>query len=63
MFQEYLSGSDHLLWPLLATLLFFLTFVAVLGYVIRSVVKGKSFEEIASLPLEDDAPRAGDGRR
>jgi hypothetical protein len=54
MFQEFLSNSDHLVWPLLAFVMFFLTFVVVLVYVLSGVLSGRNFDHVASLPLSDD---------
>jgi cbb3-type cytochrome oxidase subunit 3 len=61
MLQEFLAQSRHLLWPLLSLVLFFLVFIGVLVYVIRSVVRRREFDHVAALPLDDDAPLTGDG--
>jgi len=64
MFQQFLAESRHLHWPLLAFVLFVLFFVGVLVYIVRGIVKRKSFDHVAALPLEDDAPdRKGGGTR
>ena len=55
MFQELLSGSDLLQWPILGLVLFFLTFLGVTIYAIFGV-KRKRIDHVASLPLSDDDP-------
>lgn len=61
MFQEFLAHSRQLTWPLVALVMFFLVFLGVVIYVVRSMVRHKSFDHVASLPLEDDAPAEGEG--
>jgi cbb3-type cytochrome oxidase subunit 3 len=54
MFQEFLAKSQHLDWPLAAFVLFFLVFIGVIVHLGRGLIKKKSYDHIASLPLEDD---------
>lgn len=61
MFQQFLAESRHLHWPLLAFILFLAFFVGVLAYIARGIIKRKSFDHVAALPLEDDAPRQDGG--
>ncbi len=57
MFQEYFSGSDHLIWPLLGLLIFVVIFIGVLAYVFLGLRDKDKLRDIASLPLaDDDAP-------
>jgi cbb3-type cytochrome oxidase subunit 3 len=56
MFQEFLAESRFLGLPLAATILFFLVFAAVIVTILRGVFKRKSYDHVASLPLQDDAP-------
>ena len=59
MYQEYLSRSDHLIWPLIGLLIFVLLFVGVLAYVFLGLRDKSKVDEIAALPLADDT--AADG--
>jgi len=61
MFQEFLAQSQHLTWPLAALVVFFLVFLGVVVYVVRSMLRHQKFDHVASLPLEDDAPVEGEG--
>ena len=54
MFQEFYSGTDLLIWPLVGMGLFLLSFIGVLLYVFFVMRKGRNLDRIASLPLEDD---------
>lgn len=54
MFKEYLARSPHLDWPLAAFILFFLVFIGVIVYLLRGLARKKSYDDVASLPLEDD---------
>ena len=56
MFQQFLAESRFLDLPLAATILFFVVFAGVIAYVLRGVFKRQSFDHVASLPLEKDAP-------
>ncbi len=58
MFQDYFTGSRHLIWPLLGLLIFVVIFIGVLAYVFLGLRDKKKLHEIASLPLAaDDAPQ------
>ncbi len=63
MFRDFLVDSNHLIWPLLAFIVFFLTFVGVLVYVLTGVLRSTSFDRMASLPLEEDRDSTEGGRR
>jgi cbb3-type cytochrome oxidase subunit 3 len=54
MFREFLARSSHLDWPLVALVLFFGVFLGVLVLLGWSIVRRKTFDDVASLPLEDD---------
>ena len=54
MYQEYLSKSDHLIWPLIGLLIFVLMFVGVLAYVFLGLRDKDKVDEIAALPLAED---------
>ncbi|MFH1845138.1 MAG: hypothetical protein ABIF77_18275 [bacterium] len=56
MFQQFYAGSDLLIWPLVGLGIFFVTFVAVLLYVLVFLRGSKSVDHLAALPLEDDPP-------
>jgi cbb3-type cytochrome oxidase subunit 3 len=56
MFREFLARSSHLTWPQVALVIFFAVFLGVLGFLGWSLVRKKSFDHVASLPLADDAP-------
>ena len=60
MYQEYLSKSDHLIWPLIGLLIFVLMFVGVLAYVFLGLRDKDKVDEIAALPLADDTADDGD---
>ncbi|PIV80868.1 hypothetical protein COW53_07420 [bacterium CG17_big_fil_post_rev_8_21_14_2_50_64_8] len=55
MFQQYFSGSEHLVWPLVGLLIFVAIFVIVLAFVFLGLRDKDKLREIASLPLADDA--------
>jgi cbb3-type cytochrome oxidase subunit 3 len=61
MFQQFLAESRHLHWPLLAFILFLVFFMGVLVYIARGILKRKSFDHVAALPLDDDAPEQDGG--
>ena len=62
MFQEFLAQSRHLIWPLVALVIFFAAFLGVVIYLIRSVLRRQSYDHVAALPLDDDdAPVKGEG--
>lgn len=63
MFQQFLGESRHLHLPVIALVLFFLIFVGVLVYLARGIARRKSFDHVASLPLDDDAPEGNGGSR
>jgi hypothetical protein len=60
MYQEFLSGSGLLHLPLIAMGIFFVTFVLILAWVFLGKRGSKSWNEIASLPLEDDSVTRGE---
>ena len=72
MFQEFLAQSRLLILPMVALVIFFVTFVIVVYYVLFRMKKRDGIDHVASLPLEpdedgyrvpDDAPAPGQGRR
>ena len=60
MFADFFSGSDLLLYPLLAMFLFLAVFLAVLGRVFLR--PARRFDRLSSLPLDDDAGSVPAGR-
>lgn len=52
--EPFFERSPYLLGPVFTLLLFFVVFVGVLVYVMRS--KKLRFDEVSSLPLEREAP-------
>jgi cbb3-type cytochrome oxidase subunit 3 len=55
MFQEFYAQSEHLIWPLVGLLIFFLLFVGVLVYVFFGLRDKDKVDKIAALPLADDS--------
>ena len=60
MFADFFSGSDLLLYPLLAMFLFLAVFLAVLGRVLFR--PARRLDRLSSLPLDDDAGSVPAGR-
>ena len=58
MFQQFLSDSAHLGWPLFALVLFFLTFVAVVVLLLAGFRRRDLFAPLPRLPLAE-ALRSG----
>ncbi len=57
MFQDYFTGSNHLIWPLLGLIIFGTIFIGVLAYVFLGLRDPEKLREISSLPLAaDDMP-------
>ena len=54
MFGEFLSGSPHLAGPVAALVIFFAVFLGVVILLVRGIVRRRSFDEVAALPLEED---------
>jgi hypothetical protein len=54
VFREFLSGSPHLAGPVAALVLFFAVFLGVLFFLVRGMVRRRSFDDVASLPLEEE---------
>ena len=54
MYQEFYSGSNLLIWPLIGLLIFVSVFIGVLAYTFFGLRDKKKLEEIAALPLEPD---------
>ena len=59
MFQEYFAGSDLLVWPLVGLVIFVLSFLGVLWYVLHGLADPHKRERIASLPLDDEKGGTG----
>ena len=59
MFQEYYSGSDHLIWPLIGLIIFVTMFVGVLAYVFLGLRDKTKVDEMAALPFEPEFPADG----
>jgi cbb3-type cytochrome oxidase subunit 3 len=61
MYQEYFAGSDLLIWPLVGLVIFLLSFLGVMWYVLVGLSDRRKRDHIAALPLNDDpgawAPR------
>lgn len=61
MFQQFLSESPLIVWPLAAFGIFFATFLVVCVYLAAGAVRKKNFDHVAHLPLEDDASGSARG--
>lgn len=60
MFQQYFKDHHLLVLPVIGLVICFVSFIAVLGYVIFGLRRKGLLERMASLPLQDDnaLPRA-----
>ena len=54
MYQEFYSGSDLLVWPLVGLLIFVSIFAGVLAYTFFALRDGGRLDDISALPLEPD---------
>jgi len=54
MFREFLARSAHLTWPQVALVIFFTFFLGVLVFLGWTFLRRKKYDEVASLPLEED---------
>lgn len=54
MFQQFYSGSDLMIWPLVGLLIFVTVFVGVLAFTVFGLRDRRKLEDIAALPLEPD---------
>ncbi len=62
MYQEFFSGSNLLVWPLVGLVIFVSSFVAVLLYVFIGLRDRKKVDHLAGLPLDASSELAsGDG--
>jgi hypothetical protein len=52
MYQEFFSGSNLLVWPLVGLVIFVSSFVAVLLYVFIGLRDRKKVDHLAGLPLD-----------
>ena len=59
MIREFLADTRLAAFPLAAFILFFTTFMAVLAAIVVGIARRHSFDHVASLPLEADAPEGG----
>lgn len=55
MLKEFLSASPLAIWPLLAFVLFFAVFVAVVAVLAWGKMKKRNFDHVAGLPLDRDS--------
>ena len=62
--EEFYAQSDLLVWPLVGLLIFVAVFAGVLAFTWFGLRDRGKLDEIAALPLEDDARTTGasDGR-
>ena len=60
MYQEYFAGSDLLVWPLVGLVIFVLSFLGVMWYVLQGLADARKRDHIAALPLEDEKGGAGE---
>ena len=56
MYQQFYANSDLLIWPLVGLGIFFLSFLAVLYYVLVLLRRNPAVDRMALLPLEGDPP-------
>jgi len=56
MFQDYFSGSDHLIWPLIGLVIFVTLFIGVLAYVFLGLRDKDKVDEMAALPFVPEFP-------
>ena len=64
MFQQFLAQRDLVSWPLLALVVFFLTFIGVLLYVVIGLrTRRETVDRLALLPLESDERPLEEGGR
>jgi hypothetical protein len=54
LIREFLAGSDFLVFPQIALVLFFSVFVAVLVRVLRANRGSAAFERLSRMPLDDN---------
>ena len=54
MYQEFYDSSGLLIWPLIGLVLFVLSFVGVLWYVVCGLGDARKRDHLASLPLDDE---------
>ena len=54
MFRDFLAHSPHLAGPLVALVIFFLVFLGVVVFLVRGIVRHRSYDRIAALPLEEE---------
>ena len=54
MYKELLSQSGYLVWPLVALVIFFVTWIVVLINVGMSHRRGDRLDVLANLPLSSD---------
>ena len=59
MIREFLADTPLAAFPLAAFILFFTTFVVVLAAIAVGIAKRRTFDHVAALPLEADAPEGG----
>jgi hypothetical protein len=59
MFQQFFAQSDLLIWPLVGLVIFVLSFLGVLWYVLHGLADPRKRERIASLPLDDEKGGTG----
>jgi len=56
MIREFLADTPLAVFPLIAFILFAVTFLAVLAALVVGAAKHKNFDEVAALPLESETP-------
>jgi len=54
MYQEFFADSELLIWPLIGLVLFVLSFLGVLWYVVFGLGDARKRDHIAALPLDDE---------
>jgi hypothetical protein len=54
MFHEFLAKTSLTVWPILAFILFFATFLGVCAAIVTGIYRRQNLSRVAALPLEDD---------
>jgi len=53
LYREFLAESEHLIFPTLALVVFFVSFLTVIFRLFRGWSRRDAYDRVASLPLEE----------